>query len=70
MTTQTYYVTYSDDEHEGPTDEFTNLFEATCQFYYLIELLEPNEMGELGELMGEDNEEMEGFLFSSPEDRE
>ena len=62
-----FYVTYSDDEHEGNAEEHTSLFEATCSFYELIPLLEENEVGELGEWL--DGDEMEGFLFSMPEDR-
>ncbi len=63
----TYYVTCSDDEHDGALDTFTSLFDATCAYYELQPLLEGNEVGELGELLPDD--EMEGFLFSMPEDR-
>lgn len=63
-----FYVTYSDDVHEGPIyDETTSLFDATCSFYELIPQLQSNEVGELGEFL--EDEEMEGFLFSMPEDR-
>ena len=64
---QAYYVTCSDDMHDGPSDTFTSLFEATCAYYELLPLLEANEVGELGSWLDED--EMEGFLFSMPEDR-
>ena len=66
-----FYTTYSDEEHDGVMDKHTSLFEATCSFYEMLPDLEDNEMGELGVLLhyGTDEEEMEGFLFSSPEDR-
>ena len=62
-----YYVTYSDDEHDGEVENHESLFEATCSFYELLPLLEDNEVGEIGEWL--DDAEMEGFLFSCPEDR-
>jgi hypothetical protein len=62
-----FYVTYSDDVHDGPSEQHESLFEATCSYYELIPLLEEDEIGELGEWKNGD--EMEGFLFSMPEDR-
>jgi hypothetical protein len=62
-----FYVTYSDDEHDGEMENHESLFEATCSFYELVAILEDNEIGELGEWL--DDDEMESFKFSLPEDR-
>lgn len=66
-----FYVTYSDDEHDGVMEKHESIFEATCSFYELLPILEDNEVGEIGELLyyGTEEEEMEGFKFSLPEDR-
>jgi hypothetical protein len=72
-----FYVTYSDDEHEGPMDWFDSLFEATCSYYELLTLLEDNEAGELGSMeshpddanYGELDDDWICLVYSSPEDR-
>ena len=64
-----YYVTYYDDVHDGIADEYSSLFEATCALYELIPQLDSDEWGELGEFLGDDNEQMDGFLYSNPKDR-
>lgn len=38
-----YSVHYSDDEHDNLFTTSNSLFEATCEFYYMLDDLEDNE---------------------------
>lgn len=44
MTNQpTFFVHYSDDEHDNLLTETPSLFEATCEYYYMLDDLEDDE---------------------------
>ena len=38
-----YSVHYSDDEHDNLFTSSESLFEATCEYYYMLDDLEDNE---------------------------